>query len=119
MKAALFPPTPREPVPAVPPTVNGGAPLRYGGLQGDLHRRVLRDIPSVLRAANVFDQLNLALDLGWVAEMKSMTSCGSSHSIILGLRPLLHQIQIFFIGVQPIPFSSCDFSDDLHFLQGF
>jgi hypothetical protein len=26
--------------------VDGGAPLRYGGIQGGLHRRVLRDIPS-------------------------------------------------------------------------
>jgi len=27
-----------EPVPAVPPAVNVGSPLRYGGLQGGLHR---------------------------------------------------------------------------------
>ena len=40
MKAAP-PPDPPEPVPAVPPAVNGGSPLRYGGILGGLHRRVL------------------------------------------------------------------------------
>ncbi len=43
MKAA---PLPRPPgtSPAGPPSVNGGSPLRYGGLQGGLYRRILRDI---------------------------------------------------------------------------
>ena len=34
-----FPPDSGEPVPEVPPSVNGGSPLRYGGLQDGLHRR--------------------------------------------------------------------------------
>ena len=34
-----FPPDPGEPVPAVPPSVNGGSPLLYGGLQDGLHLR--------------------------------------------------------------------------------
>ena len=75
------PPDPGQPVPAVPPAVNGGSPLRYGGLQDGLHHR--RQSPkfgeeakkSPLRRsfAALVIVLGLALS-GWAGEPQAVSA---------------------------------------------